>query len=353
VCIDPTDAAWGPEGAPRLRRSQRIERTSERLLREPTKLLEFAAAGTPRAQAAKEPELEFTFAYLTGLLLTEGTLARAPWAQQVPAATLERVERAIRDARPDPQVPAPVVLRNPGFSPVAMDSLLRYFRGRGGALDELLPPLPSDEGAADRMLRIFGRIRSHLNERLGPQAVLFARAILVTNWMRGQPLGVLISQRESYEARRRSGMHLPAIIRAVMDDVEQIARFEAPRSVACYLDVLSVFLAERGESSLLDATADLSLYLELGVHQATQISLMSLGLSRTSTLAISELIANDELDREGARAWLDAGTWVDADLPALVRREICRVLGLAEPGGDGPEANHPQPEAEPGDSDPA
>lgn len=212
-----------------------------------------------------------------------------------------------------------------------MDALLRYFRQRSGPVDELLPPLPSDEGAAERMVQIFGRIRAHLNEKIGAQQVLFARAILVTNWMRGQPLGVLISQRERYEAQRGSRMQLPAIIRAVMDDVEQIARFEAPRSVACYLDVLRVFLAERDQLELMDATLDLSLYLELGVHQTTQISLMSLGLSRTSTLAISELIADDRLDRDGARRWLENGTWVDADLPALVRREIGRVLGWPEP----------------------
>jgi hypothetical protein len=331
VCVDPTDPSWGPSGAPRTRQSQLIESTSERLLRDPAKLLDFAAAGTPRAQAAREPELEFAFAYLSGLLLTEGALTRARWARHVSPGTLEKIEQAILDARRDPLVPSWAVLRNPGFSPVAMDALLRYFRQRSGPVDELLPPLPSDEGAAERMVQIFGRIRAHLNEKIGAQQVLFARAILVTNWMRGQPLGVLISQRERYEAQRGSRMQLPAIIRAVMDDVEQIARFEAPRSVACYLDVLRVFLAERDQLELMDATLDLSLYLELGVHQTTQISLMSLGLSRTSTLAISELIADDRLDRDGARRWLENGTWVDADLPALVRREIGRVLGWPEP----------------------
>lgn len=334
VCVDPTEAVWGPEGAPRQRQPHRIDRAAERVLREPSRLIEFAVAGTPRNQAARDPELEFTFAYLSGLLLTEGHLNRVPWVQHFSSEIVERVERAIREARPNPEVPTPVVLRNPGFSPIAMDSLLAYFRQRHGPLEDLLPPAPSDTDAAQRMLRIFGRIRGHLNERLGPQAILYARAILVTNWMRGQPLGVLISQREEYERRRQRGMQLPAIIRAVMEDVEQIARFEAPRSVACYLDVLRVFLAEREAAALLDSAPDLSLFLELGVHQTTQISLMSLGLSRTSTLAVSELIANDELDRDGARDWLAAGHWVDADLPALVRREIGRVLGRPEDTAD-------------------
>jgi hypothetical protein len=62
--------------------------------------------------------------------------------------------------------------------------------------------------------------------------------------------------------------------------------------------------------------------LELGVSRVTEVSLMALGLSRTSAVALSEFIVADKLSREQATSWLNEHREVLQGLPALVRREI-------------------------------
>ncbi|HEY8646375.1 MAG TPA: hypothetical protein VIL77_10900 [Gaiellaceae bacterium] len=52
---------------------------------------------------------------------------------------------------------------------------------------------------------------------------------------------------------------------------------------------------------------------------------MTLGLSRTSVIAISEFIIEDNLSREECLAWLREHDLDTIDLPTLVRDELKRV----------------------------
>jgi hypothetical protein len=59
--------------------------------------------------------------------------------------------------------------------------------------------------------------------------------------------------------------------------------------------------------------------------------LMSLGLSRTSAIMISELIADDKLDEEACLRWLEDRDLEMLDLPSLVVQEIRRLRGEKPP----------------------
>jgi hypothetical protein len=69
------------------------------------------------------------------------------------------------------------------------------------------------------------------------------------------------------------------------------------------------------------------------VSQQTQLALIGCGLSRTSAIALSEIIAADDLTEEGILEWLRLNNqlWRQSDLPALVKKEI-RTTILAEDG---------------------
>ena len=69
------------------------------------------------------------------------------------------------------------------------------------------------------------------------------------------------------------------------------------------------------------------LMLSFGASAQTQLSLMSLGLSRTSAILISELIADDKLDEEACLRWLEDRDLAILDLPVLVVQEIMRLRG--------------------------
>ena len=113
-----------------------------------------------------------------------------------------------------------------------------------------------------------------------------------------------------------------------MEEVEQIARFEAPKALAVYRDLLQLHLAALGRQDLVERMPDLSVLLELGVSQLTQVSLIGIGLSRTSAVSLSDLIAADELSETEVLAWIEENraVWTESDLPAIVKREVEHAL---------------------------
>jgi hypothetical protein len=149
------------------------------------------------------------------------------------------------------------------------------------------------------------------------------------DWMRGRPLPVLIKARIKYERSKKSASSdetvVAAAIRNTMRDVEQFARFEAPKYLTCYLDVLLQFIdSSKADVRLPDM--DLEMMLEMGVSRPTELSMMTLGLSRSSAVALEPNIMDDTLDRAGALEWLRNADIGDYDVPALVVAEIEAIL---------------------------
>jgi len=144
--------------------------------------------------------------------------------------------------------------------------------------------------------------------------------------MRGFPLARLITDRINYLRKRERNASEPTVIREVMKDVEEIARYQAPRLLSCYNDLLSHYLGSIGRPDLQSEIKDVSIFLELGLSQQTQISLVSIGLSRTAAVMISEIIAADNLTEIECARWLQGSSWRDSDLPVLVKAEIEKTL---------------------------
>jgi hypothetical protein len=203
------------------------------------------------------------------------------------------------------------------------------------------PVLPESDDAVDRYLAIFRFINDHLRADWATSGDagakrLFQLAILSVDWMRGKPLARLISARERINDRRAAAgqpsKKLHAIIIEVMTDVEEYARFKIPKYLRAFLDLLYLHSRDAGLSDVIRHLPDLELWLELGVSVRTQLSLMELGLSRTSAIEVFELMMNDEMDRGAALSWLRAANLPVLNLPELVKREIERVLQrYAEP----------------------
>ncbi|EFJ3039591.1 hypothetical protein G5G67_004405, partial [Escherichia coli] len=68
----------------------------------------------------------------------------------------------------------------------------------------------------------------------------------------------------------------------------------------------------------------------LGVSIKTQISLISLGFSRTSAVMISEYITSDNLDELSCMQWINENSSLLDDLPALVKMEIYSIVNGIE-----------------------
>ena len=101
--------------------------------------------------------------------------------------------------------------------------------------------------------------------------------------MSGKPLSFLISGSYKNYQSKGSDKKIDTVCRETMDSVENFARFRFAKESSCYIDILRFLLNELNRQDLkMEEIPDLNLWLEFGVSQTTQLSLLSIGLSRNT-----------------------------------------------------------------------
>ena len=134
----------------------------------------------------------------------------------------------------------------------------------------------------------------------------------------------MIRRNIDYHRTRGRSFNLPVLIRNTMELVEQTARFRAPKYFSAYMDVLQAHLLAIGRTDLIEDELDIGTQLEFGVSSRTLLSLMELGLSRMSAVALYERIARDDLGQEACIAWVTErdAQFEGMGIPAIIVREI-------------------------------
>ena len=316
VCIDTTEPdAW--EHVPAVRGRFALQRAVPSGLRDPSGLLEYLASA--EAAVDMNTDGENLFSYLAARRVGGSSLELELASINDPGVrehVLEQVDRSIDQF----ELPASLIPKHAGISPIAMMKLLNNFRKSGLPPRALTIPKPAT-AVKERYKNVYARLGATMTNAFGQPPVVgedkrkWQIAALVINWMKGMPLSRLIEQRESERTP------LPKAIRDVMSDIETVVRFQSAKYLACYNDVLATFAEQQGATDAVPAF-DVTMMLELGVSRPSQVVLMSMGLSRTATLAISSFIGPDEWTTQEARAWLRAMNFGSLDIPAALRREI-------------------------------
>lgn len=225
-------------------------------------------------------------------------------------------------------IPMEIIVRHHGISPYSQRRLLEYFIKNKKTEDELvdlIPTLPEDENASQCYVKIINRVTKYLEEDKFALKLSMYRAILVTNWMRGYQLSRIIEGNIKYHQNKEDSKNLPSIIRDTMRDIEEYARFKFVKYSSCYVDVLKLFFRSINREDLCERITDLNLWLEFGVSQTTQISLMSMGFSRTSAIALSEYISSDALTVQECREWITKLEIETLDVSGIIQEEIRRI----------------------------
>lgn len=336
VCVDAKREDVWKEGAPRGRTKFRISRTSDRVMSESDELLLFIENQTQREEARRKPNLEYIFSYLVSSYIRNSSIASAIWARRFPEEFIRTLDERIAEIVGNLKTPQEVVLRNPGISPIAMDGLLSYFDYRTmnqqECVEELIPIPAESEDAFEGYVQILNLINEYLGSVFGGSNRVRQLALLIVDWMNGYPLARIISSRQKYYERHHIRKELPALIRNTMKDVEEYARFQAPKYLACYVDLLRVYLECIERKDLVERLLELNVLLEFGVSQTTQLSLIGLGLSRSTAIAISEIIADDSLNENECLNWLKENDWMTKDMPKLIKRELANLLATKDEG---------------------
>jgi replicative superfamily II helicase len=317
ICIEPQD--WKTPPNPN-KTKQLIQRALDKIENNCTDLAEFIENGSLRKEAERRPDLEFAFGYYYTNFLNGDKLSRNISLNKQLLGQFETIKEKIK-------IPANIIKRNPGISPLAQQLLWDYFTENLHRVDEMVPVYPEDENAYQEYAKLIGRIGKTIS--VYPSQLTNSRSILLIYWMSGKPLSFLI--KKSYKSYKKNpekykSKTIHVVIREVMKNVEDFVRFRFAKDSSCYIDILRHFLTTNSRHDLLENVPQLSLWLEFGVAQKTHLSFLSLGLTRNSVIELSSFIANTEMSKEEALEWLKDQNLDYFDLSPIIIKDIRKIL---------------------------
>lgn len=341
ICLDPHDEAAWPHGVP-LRARYPIKRESDAVLDAGDRLLEYLGARSEAKPSELEggDEFEQVGAYLLTTHMRLGSIARAELAKRHNSDFVAKLDDVLAAVATGIEISPELAGRHSGVSPIGMQRLLETFRDYAGEPDNLLPADVASDDSYDRFVTIMRRINGSLFPAFEPDSRATVFALIVFQWLKGKSLAEIIRRNIAWHDEVKRKYTLPGIIRDTMALVEQVARFRAPKYLSAYMDILHLYFVEIGREDLIDSGLDIGTQLEFGVSSRTLISLMELGLSRMTAVALYEKIARDDLDQAQALKWVsDRERQLDAmDIPVVIVRELReRLLNNSNESTVGPE----------------
>ena len=325
VCVDTQDPLiW--ENLPSVRGRSQLSLATETALIDPTQILSYIRGGSPVTGSGSSSENLFSYLVSTSLMTND------PPAQLSRVRELEdreEIQHALASALDSIEYPTNLISRHAGISPLSMQRLLERLRATSEDPNELALPFPEEDDSRDLFYRALVLLGETVTTAFGSEWKTRGDdrrkrqlANLIINWMSGLPLSKLIEQ------RAKNGVQLAKAIRDVMADVETVARFQAPKYLACYADVLATYGLEKGIETV-GHGQDITMLLELGVSRPSEVVLMTLGLSRPVTVALSAYVTVDSWTDAEAIAWLSKLNFEGLDIPVLMQNEIRQVLLVA------------------------
>jgi len=333
ICIDPEDKQAWPAGVPSRARYP-IKRESDAVLELGDGMADYLSKRGLSDPSSIEDmnKFEQVGAYLLTTFMRLGSISAASLAKRHDAASIAKLDQALGSLAEQIEISVELAARHPGVSAVGLQRLLEAFRAYPGDVENLLPAEVASNDSYDRFITIMRRVNEHLFLAFTPDTRIKLYALVVVKWLKGYSLTRIIRDSIDWHQMVGRSYKLPELIRGTMELVEQIARFRAPKYLSAYMDVLHLHLREVGRDDLIDDGMDIGTQLEFGVSSTTLLSLMELGLSRMSAVALYEKIARDDLSREECIAWVNerAGQIHAMDIPAIIIREVRERLALPD-----------------------
>lgn len=325
ICIDPKDNDAWPTGVPKRARYP-IKRESDAVIDLGDGLVEYLTrrATTALTDLTVSERFEQVACYLLSSYLRLGSIAQASLAKRHDPTMIARLDKSLAAIAERIEIGADIAMRHPGVSAIGLQDLLDAFRRYEKDIENLLPAAVDSQDSYDRFVTIMRRINQHLFPVFLPEARIPLYALIVVQWLTGFSLAAIIRRNIDWHRRSRRPYKLPGLIRDTMELVEQFARFQAPKYFSAYMDILNIHLREIGRDDLIDHDLDIGTQLEFGVSSRTLLSLMELGLSRMSSVALYEKMAKDNLSKDEVLAWVAEreAEFEGMDIPALILREI-------------------------------
>ena len=323
-CLDAGDENVWKAGTPEVRKKYKIKSTVDSIVESQSG--EFLEYITSKKAITNKSEMDYAYTYFLSLYYQYGGISQSFIKDMYGASFCESIDAAFNESLVDIKIPSDIVAKNQGVNPVAQQKLLSYFVNFDRDVQELIPPYPEEDNAQERYMHIIGRISSNLTG--DPPKLNMYRSVLITNWLRGYGLARIISDNIKWHKKNHTGKSTAAIIRDTMRDIEEYARFRFLKYTTCYIDILKYYLALKNHNELLEKIPQLNLWLEFGASKTTQISLMSMGFTRTAALEFSDLMVDENFNKKQCIQWFHSNNIHAMDLPAAIIAEADYLMDL-------------------------
>jgi superfamily II DNA/RNA helicase len=260
----------------------------------------------------------------------------------LPAATPENVDALRETGRIldtlKITLPTELLDANRTVRPDRLQSLYEFLASQLD-LGPFLPLKPGQNGAMDRMGDTIKLIQERLRGITNDSHTFFRW--LATQWIFNKPLNEIISNRIGFVRSRKTrdepdGDKRPVstIIRELLQALETEIRFRLVKHYMAYLSVLALVLKERGLDKVAEELEPFHVYLECGATNPVALSLIALGLSRVTALALRDRLRfPDDATPEDCLAIIAVSNLSAARVPRVCIREVAELFPLTKPAG--------------------
>jgi hypothetical protein len=241
---------------------------------------------------------------------------------EVPKKEIEDMTNSINSIVIENKLPKDLLKLNGGIDPRLQNNLYDEFKSTFYV--NLLPCHPGSRNFYDSLCAIFDVINRVFLD--GADSKIYHHyAYLSSQWIREYPLKALIDSYIHYLNKENKFKDINSCVRKVVDEIDHILTYKYAKYLKCYIDILKFHLKSLNINT---KVIDLSTFLEFGAYNLTTLSLIDMGLSRTTAIRLRRLIRHDDLNITQCEQWLKDNYQQHKDsLPVVCQEDFDKNIG--------------------------
>lgn len=299
-----------------------------------SELLDYIADIDHPSGAVSSQGMENSFMKLLGIYMDGGEDELSETLSYLRDDTRKKaIISRIKEASSHIHIPRELLMQNPNISAYRQQEMVEYMRKRmreEGIL-YLVPPHPMKkwDTIKDDYVKLFVRFGQYF-KKVKNTSGFAVDAMLALRWMRGVSYSQLLQDQINYKKQKKKTHQDPNVnteARLLFKKIDSDLRFEYVKFTKCYNDLLNYVITESQIQEDIPALPPLHLYLELGACSGTTISLIGLGMSRTSAALLSDFATNTSMNEDEVQEWLEKFNYEAFGVPETVISEAKRIIG--------------------------
>ncbi len=329
-CIDVMNENQWPNGAPYSRHARKVTHSGSKLFDNIKEFRNFSRSEDPAGASREKRYFEQILGELIGAHLDGRNISSIGWAHLGTEEQIKEIQDIVESTVGKITAPPELVKRHRGINPILISEFFDYLQSLPPQqAEEYMPMSPDMPDAMHVLSNNLHLIDEYLGGEFGNGAQRNLKAKITIDWIRGLPLGRIISERIKYLETQKT-IRIPNEIRTVIKLINDNARYLIPKYLSCYSDCISHWFADIGRDDLAIEVGEIQDMLESGVAERTMIALISLGLSRTAAVEVAGHIPSSELSVDEVIAWLKGRQLETYSISPVIIREIDTALKTAD-----------------------